>query len=152
MRFRSGKGDANECHRRGLLALERLEARVAPELRAEVRAIRLLLADPERQWIGTVEAQRLLGVQSINTVNAWARLGLLRSRRGPSGRLKVHLDDVLREARAQRDLDALGGIDEPPSAEGWDALAGQSTPEGKAIVGEIVRLAKAREGKTPGRR
>ena len=96
--------------------LEQLEARVAPELRDEVRTIRLLLADPERQWIGTVEAQRLLGVRSINTVKAWAKLGLLRSRRGPSGRLKVHLDDVLREAQAQRDLDAMGGIDDPEEA------------------------------------
>lgn len=96
--------------------LEQLEAQVAPELRDEVRTIRLLLADPERQWIGTVEAQRLLGVQSINTVKAWAKLGLLRSRRRPSGRLKVHLDDVLREAQAQRDLDAMGGIDDPEEA------------------------------------
>ncbi len=93
--------------------LEQLEAQVAPELRDAVRTIRLLLADPERQWIGTVEAQRLLGVQSINTVKAWAKLGLLRSRRGPSGRLKVHLDDLLREAQAQRNLDAMGGIDDP---------------------------------------
>ena len=131
--------------------LEQLEAQVAPELRDEVRTIRLLLADPERQWIGTVEAQRLLGVQSINTVKAWAKLGLLRSRRGPSGRLKVHLDDVLREAQAQRDLDAMGGIDEPLAPEEWDALTGQSTPEGEAIAGEIVRLAEAREGQTPGR-
>ena len=131
--------------------LEQLETQVAPELRDEVRTIRLLLVDPERQWIGTVEAQRLLGVQSINTVKAWAKLGLLRSRRGPSGRLKVHLDDVLREAQAQRDLDAMGGIDEPLSPEEWDALTGQSTPEGEAIVGEIVRLAEAREGQTPGR-
>lgn len=92
--------------------LEQLEAQVVPELRDEVRAIRLLLA-PERQWIGTVEAQRLLGVGSINTVKAWAKLGLLRSRRGPSGRLKVHLDDVLREAQAQRDLEAMSGIDDP---------------------------------------
>lgn len=132
--------------------LEQLEARVAPELRDEVRTIRLLLADPERQWIGTVEAQRLLGVQSINTVKAWAKLGLLRSRRGPSGRLKVHLNDVLREAQAQRDLDAMGGIDEPLSPEDWDALAEQGTPEGEAIVDEIVRLAASREGQTPGRR
>jgi hypothetical protein len=80
--------------------LERLESQVAPELREEVRAIRPLLANPKRRWIGTVEAQRLLGVRSINTVKAWARLGLLRSRRGPSGRLRVHLDDALREARA----------------------------------------------------
>jgi hypothetical protein len=93
--------------------LEQLEAQVAPELRDEVRTIRLLLADPEHQWIGTVEAQRLLGVQSINTVKAWARLGLLRSRRGPSGRLRVHLEDVLREARAQRELEASGESDDP---------------------------------------
>lgn len=93
--------------------LEALEGKVEPELRDEVRAIRLLLAEPERQWIGTVEAQRLLGVKSINTVKAWARLGLLRSRRGPNGRLRVHLEDVLREARAQRDLEAIGGIDDP---------------------------------------
>lgn len=98
------------------LRLEQLEAQVAPELRDKVRTIRLLLADPERQWIGTVEAQRLLGVQSIDTVKDWAKLGLLRSRRGPSGRLKVHLDDVLREARAQRDLEAMCGIDEPEEA------------------------------------
>lgn len=91
--------------------LEQLEAQVAPE----VRAIRLLLA-PERQWIGTVEVQRLLGVRSINTVKAWAKLELLRSRRGPSGRLKVHLDDVLREAQAQRDLEAMSGIDAPEEA------------------------------------
>ncbi len=93
--------------------LEALEGKVEPALRDEVRTIRLLLADPERQWIGTVEAQRLLGVKSINTVKSWARLGLLRSRRGPNGRLRVHLEDVLREARAQRDLEAIGGIDDP---------------------------------------
>ncbi len=93
--------------------LEQLEAQVAPELRDEVRTIRLLLADPERQLIGTVEAQRLLVVQSINTVKAWARLGLLRSRRGPSGRLKVHLEDVLREAHAQRELEASDESDDP---------------------------------------
>lgn len=93
--------------------LEALEARVEPELRDEVRTIRLLLSDPERQWIGTVEARRLLGVKSINTVKAWARLGLLRGRRAPNGRLQVHLEDVLREAQTQRDLAALGGIDDP---------------------------------------
>lgn len=92
--------------------LAALEAQVGPELRDEVRAIQRLLTDPERQWVGTVEAQRLLGVQSINTVKAWARLGILRSRREPNGRLKVHLEDVLREAGAQRDPDALNGGDE----------------------------------------
>ena len=132
--------------------LEALEGQVEPALRDEVRAIRLLLAEPERQWIGTVEAQRLLGVKSINTVKAWARLGLLRSRRGPNGRLKVHLEDVLREARAPRELEALGGLDEPLSPEAWEALRGQDAPESAAITREIVRLAAAREGSGHGRR
>jgi hypothetical protein len=81
-----------------------------------------------------------------------SRLGLLRSRRGPSGRLKVHLDGVLREAHAQRDLAALGGIDEPLFPEEWDALARQGASEGEAIVGEIVQPAASREGPKPGRR
>ena len=132
--------------------LEALEGLVEPALRDEVRAIRLLLADPERHWIGTVEAQRLLGVKSINTVKAWARLGLLRSRREPNGRLKVHLEDVLREARAQRELEALGGIDEPQSPEAWEALRGQDAPGSAAVTREIVRLAAAREGPGHGRR
>lgn len=126
--------------------LEALEEKVEPELRDEVRTIRLLLSDSERQWIGTVEAQRLLGVKSINTVKAWARLGLLRSRRGPNGRLKVHLEDVLREARAQCDLETLGGIDEPLSPEEWDGLQRQDSPGSEAITREIVRIAAAREG------
>src|SRR4051812_3777451 len=80
--------------------LEQSESEAAPELRDEVRTLLLPLADPERQWIGTVEVQRLLGVRSINTVEARACLGQLRSRRGPSVRLKVHPGDVLREARS----------------------------------------------------
>lgn len=79
--------------------LAALESRLAdrPADAHEVRAIRRLIAGDDDLWIGTVEAQRLLGVQSVNTVKAWARLGLLRSRRLPNGRLKLHLDDVLRE-------------------------------------------------------
>lgn len=125
-----------------------LESRLAdrPKDAGEVRAIRRLLADPDDLWIGTIEAQRLLGVQSVNTVETWARRGLLRSQRAPNGRLKVHLDDVLREAQAQQALEAMGGIDEPLSPEEWDALRRQSTPEGEAIVAEIVRLAEARVG------
>ena len=76
----------------------------------EVRAIRQLLAEPANQWIGTVHAKRLLGVQSVNTVKAWARLGLLRSRQDPNGRLKVHLDDVLHERGRYQAL--LGDGDE----------------------------------------
>jgi hypothetical protein len=71
-----------------------------PQLASEIRAVRQILADPARQWVGTVEAQRLLGVQSVNTVKAWAQLGILRSRRLPNGRLQLHLDDLLRERAA----------------------------------------------------
>ena len=92
--------------------LAALESRLAdrPEVAGEVRAIRRLLKGGDGAWIGTVEAQRLLGVKSINTVKAWARLGLLRSRRAPNGRLKVHLDDVLRERARYQAL--LGDGDE----------------------------------------
>jgi hypothetical protein len=90
--------------------LAALESRLAdrPEVVGEVRAIRRLLTGGDGAWIGTVEAQRLLGVKSINTVKAWARLGLLRSRRAPNGRLKVHLDDVLRERQTYEALSAFG--------------------------------------------
>jgi hypothetical protein len=132
-------GVMNEVRSR--LAL--LEARVEPELRDEVRAIQRLLADPARQWIGTVEAQWLLGVQSINTVKAWARLGILRSRQQPNGRLKVYLEDVLREARAQQDLEAMGGHDEPLDREKLEPLGSQEGSEAEAIVGAIVLQAEA---------
>jgi hypothetical protein len=125
--------------------LAALESRVEPELRDEVRAIQRLLAEPDRQWIGTVEAQRLLGVQSINTVKAWARLGILRNRREPNGRLKVYLEDVLRESRAQQDLEAMGGHDEPLSREERDALGAQLPPEGEGVVSTIIRYTEARE-------
>ena len=126
--------------------LAALESRLAdrPEDAEEVRAIRRLLTGDGTLWIGTVEARRLLGVKSINTVKAWARLGLLRSRQAPNGRLKIHLDDVLREAHARQALEAMGGIDEPLSGEEWDALRRRTSPEAEAIVGEIVRLAEAR--------
>ena len=99
--------------------LAALEARLAdrPEEAGEVRAIRGLLAGEANRWIGTVEARRLLGVRSINTVKAWARLGLLRSRRAPNGRLKVHLDDVLRERDRYQALLGDGDERELSSAE-----------------------------------
>ena len=126
--------------------LAALESRLAdrPEEAGELRAIRRLLEEDDNHWIGTVEARRLLGVKSVNTVKAWARLGLLRNREAPNGRLKVHLDDVLREARAQQALEAMGGIDEPLTGEEWDALRRQTTPEAEVVVDEIVRLAEAR--------
>src|SRR5438552_17331149 len=74
-----------------------------------IRGVRHLLATEEIQWVGTTEAKRLLGVSSENTVKAWARLGLLRSRLLPNGRTQVLLDDVLRRREETEALAALGG-------------------------------------------
>lgn len=90
--------------------------------------MRQLLADPARQWVGTVEAQRLLGVQSVNTVKAWAQLGLLRSRRLPNGRLQLHLDDLLR-ARAAQEIQAAFPDNAPVTAEEREAARGTVSPE-----------------------
>src|ERR671939_553962 len=62
-----------------------------------VREVRQLLAGEDARWIGTTEAKHLLGVGSENTVKAWARLGLLHSRKLPNGRIQVLVDDVLRQ-------------------------------------------------------
>lgn len=125
-----------------------LESRLAdrPEEAGEVRAIRRLLADPDELWIGTVEAQRLLGVRSVNTVKAWARLGLLRSRRLPNGRLKVHLDDVLSERQVREDLSAMGSVDTPLSEAERAAMRGPAAPEVEAIVESVLARMS---GRTP---
>lgn len=48
------------------------------------------------------------GVRSENTIKAWARLGVLRSRREPNGRVKVSLEDVLRRRAINADLEGDG--------------------------------------------
>jgi hypothetical protein len=113
-------GDAGK----GMMSvLRQLDARLAaleagladrPQAASEVRAIRALLADDDALWIGTVEAKRLLGVGSVNTIKAWARLGWLRSQRAPNGRLKVHLHDVLREREQRKAILGFGDDDELP--------------------------------------
>ena len=131
MLFRSRQVD----HR--LAALEsRLTDR--PDEADEVRAIRLLLTDDRQRWIGTVEAQRLLGVKSVNTVKAWARLGLLRSKQEPNGRLKVHLDDILRQRQTREDLGAMGSVELPLSSEARQSLQQSATPEVQAIVNAVL--------------
>jgi hypothetical protein len=79
--------------------LIKLEAKLSdrPDEANEVRAIRELLDSDGGRWIGTVEARKFLGVQSVNTVKAWAKRGLLRSRRLPNGRLMISFEDVLEE-------------------------------------------------------
>jgi hypothetical protein len=74
-----------------------------------IREVRSLLATQDIQWIGTTEAKRLLGVSSENTIKAWARVGLLRSRHLPNGRTQVLLDDVLRRKEETEGLSAIGG-------------------------------------------
>ncbi len=79
-----------------------------------VREVLALLSPEEARWVGTTEAKRLLGVGSENTVKAWARLGLLRSRTLPNGRVQVLLDDVLRRRAEREALLAIGGDDLTP--------------------------------------
>lgn len=76
-----------------------------------IREVRRMLSREEAQWIGTTEAKRLLGVGSENTVKAWAKMGFLRSRTLPNGRIQVLLDDVLKEREMREDITAIGGRD-----------------------------------------
>ena len=80
-------------------------------LAERLRAVRKLLSKDEARWVGTTEAKRLLGLGSENTVKAWARMGLLRSRTQPNGRIQVLLDDVLRRREEHEGLSAIGGDD-----------------------------------------
>jgi hypothetical protein len=79
-----------------------------------VNEILRLLSGDEAGWIGTTEAKRLLGVGSENTVKAWARLGLLRSRQLPNGRIQVLVDDVLRRRAEHEALLGIGGDELTP--------------------------------------
>jgi hypothetical protein len=86
-----------------------------PALVAErLHKIRRLLSREDARWIGTTEAKRLLGVGSENTVKAWARLGLLRSRTLANGRTQVLVDDVLRRRAEHEALLAVGGEELTP--------------------------------------
>ena len=79
-----------------------------------LREVRRLLSREDARWIGTTEAKRLLGVGSENTVKAWARLGLLRSRTLANGRTQVLVDDVLRRRAEHEALLAVGGEELTP--------------------------------------
>ncbi len=78
-------------------------------LAERIRAVRKMLSRQEARWVGTTEAKRLLDLGSENTVKAWARMGLLRSRTLPNGRVQVLLDDVLRRREETEGLSAIGG-------------------------------------------
>lgn len=81
-----------------------------PAVAQRVQTVARLLGGDEAQWIGTTTAKKLLGVRSENTVKAWARLGVLRSRREPNGRTKVSLADVLERRAINADL--VGSADD----------------------------------------
>lgn len=86
-------------------------------LAERIHRVVALLSGDEARWVGTTEAKRLLGVSSENTVRAWARLGLLRSRSLANGRTQVLLDDVLKERAAREDLTAVDGDEDISSDE-----------------------------------
>jgi hypothetical protein len=81
-------------------------------LAERLRAVRKLLSKDEARWVGTTEAKRLLGLGSENTVKAWARMGLLRSRTQTNGRIQLLLDDVLRRREEREGLSAIDGAEE----------------------------------------
>lgn len=75
-----------------------------PAMAARAHEVAQLLESEEVRWVGTTESKRLLGLDSENTIKAWARLGLLRSRTLPNGRVQVLLDDVLERKAVNADL------------------------------------------------
>src|SRR5262245_45919327 len=82
-----------------------------PELARRVHRLAARLAAEDEQWLGVKEAQALLGVHLEETISAWVRLGLLRSR-SEDGQIQVLRDDVLRQRERDRDLE--GDRDDRP--------------------------------------
>lgn len=101
-------------------------------LAERLRAVRLLLSRQEAHWVGTTEAKRLLGLGSENTVKAWARMRLLRSRTLPNGRIQVLLEDVLRRREDTEALSAIDGGEETSTEEALYLLRPRSS---KKLVG-----------------
>jgi hypothetical protein len=97
-----------------LLASDREGCLDATHLAERIHRVVELLSREDARWVGTTEAKRLLGVSSENTVKAWARLGLLRSRTLPNGRVQVLLDDVLQRRGETEDLTGIGGDELSP--------------------------------------
>lgn len=119
------------------------ELRDRPVLAQRVRAIAALLAGEEVQWIGTTKARRLLGVRSENSVKAWARLGVLRSRREPNGRLKVSLEDVLARRAINTDLEGDGDNRELSPEEHRILAEPLSSEESDGLKAGLARLGVA---------
>ena len=119
--------------------LRAIEAELAenPPVAKRIGEIARLLESDEARWIGTTRAKRLLGVQSENTVMAWARLGILRSRREPNGRLKVNLADLL-EYRATRAALMGDGDDSEMTEEDYAMLRRPMSSEELASLNDFL--------------
>jgi hypothetical protein len=124
--------------------LAKLETRLSdrPDEVIEIRTIRRLLGDDKAAWIGTVKAQRLLGVQSVNTVKAWAKRGLLRSIRLSNGRVLISLKDVLRERQVREAFAAFPSNDEVTDEE-RELSKHPLRPDLEAIVQDLVERSRA---------
>lgn len=117
-----------------------MELQDRPAIAKRVRDIAQLLQQEDARWIGTTKARRFLGVRSENTVKAWARLGVLRSRQEPNGRIKVSLEDVLARRAINTDLEGDGDNREL-SPEEHRILAGPLPPEEREeLEASLARL------------
>lgn len=94
-----------------LLAANGADSLDPARLAEQVHHVRELLLGSDAQWIGTAEAQRILGAHTEDSVKTWARLELLRSRTLSDGRMEVRLDDVLYRRVENEALTAIGGED-----------------------------------------
>ncbi len=83
-----------------------------PDVAARLHAVVRLLESDDVRWVGADEARQLLEVASERTIEAWARLGLVRSCRLPDGRLQVSLDDLLERKAINAAL--VGPFDDQP--------------------------------------
>ncbi len=106
-----------------------------------------LLAGEDAHSVTAAEAKRLLGLNSERAVKDWARIGLLRSRTRPGGRVHVLLADVLERRAETEDLTALGGDelspdelrrlrDNRPGVEPWSGTLASSGQALKADPGQ----------------
>jgi hypothetical protein len=109
------------------------DLREHPDVAARLHEVVRLLESDAVRWIDAEEARQLIGALSERTIEVWARLELVRSRRLPDGRLQVSLDDLLERKAINA---ALAGPfnDEPMSPE------------------ELETLSKARSGSLPWQR
>lgn len=79
----------------------------AVDLAERIRTVRKLLSERGDRWIGVTEAKRYLQASSASRVKEWVRMGLLRGRSLPNGRIQLSLDDVLRDRENHEGITAI---------------------------------------------